>query len=426
MKDDNKGMTREQLAEFIQSQISNALGDELGKTIRDNIEASVAPLKEKVSQWGEKIADFNKPAPAERKREPGMALARCIRATAASKMNGDGTNGAIQILKNWGDEDLAKIWSEAREKALAAGDATAGGFLVPTQFSQELIDILRSRTVVRSLGAPTLQMPTGTVKIPKITTGSAASYIGENRDAPKTQPEFGQITLTFKKLAALTPVSNDLLRYSSPGADQIVRDDLASAMAVKEDAQFIRGDGTDATPKGMKNWAPAGNVVNANGTVSVQNTAVDLGKLMDKLTSADIPMTRPVWIFNPRIGHFLRTLVNSNGFFIYRDEMATGKLWGWPFAETTGVPSNLDVTGSGANDESEIYFVDISQAIIGESANMMIDASAEAAYNDGTSVQAAFSLDQTVIRAISEHDFAMRYDKAVALLDSVDWKPGSV
>ncbi len=426
MKDDNKGMTREQLAEFIQSQISNALGDELGKTIRDNIEKSVAPLKEKVTSWGEKIADMNKPAPVETKREPGMALARCIRATAASKMNGNGTEGAIQILKGWGDDDLAKIWSEAREKALAAGDATAGGFLVPTQFSQELIDILRSRTVVRALGAPTIQMPTGTLKIPKITAGSAASYIGENLKAPKTEPTFGQVTLTFKKLAALTPVSNDLLRYSSPGADQIVRDDLASAMAVKEDAQFIRGTGTDATPKGMKNWAPSGNVVTANGTVSVQNTAVDLGKLMDKLTSADIPMTKPVWIFNPRIGHYLRTLVNSNGFFIYRDEMSTGKLWGWPFAETTGIPSNLDTTGAGSNDESEIYFVDIAQALIGEAANMMIDASSEAAYNDGSSVQAAFSLDQTVIRAISEHDFVMRYDKAVAVLDSVDWKPGSV
>jgi hypothetical protein len=36
-------------------------------------------------------------------------------------------------------------------------------------------------------------------------------------------------------------------------------------------------------------------------------------------------------------------------------------------------------------------------------------------------VQAAFSQDQTVIRVLAEHDFALRYDKAFALLGNVTW-----
>jgi hypothetical protein len=51
----------------------------------------------------------------------------------------------------------------------------------------------------------------------------------------------------------------------------------------------------------------------------------------------------------------------------------------------------------------------------------MVDATTEGAYYDGSSVQATFSLDQTVVRVIEEHDFALRYDKAFALIQNVTW-----
>src|SRR5207247_10896836 len=140
---------------------------------------------------------------------------------------------------------------------------------------------------------PKRPLPVGTGKIGKATAGATASYIGESTNAPKAQLSTGQITLTFKKLAVLTPVSNDLLRYSSPGADMIVRNDLIAAMAVKEDSAFIRGLGVDGSPRGLLQWAPGANQLAANGTVNNQNVATDLGTLMQTLMGADIPMTRP-------------------------------------------------------------------------------------------------------------------------------------
>ena len=421
-----KAMTREQLASFVRDNINDFVGTELATMVQANIEKAIAPLQERVTNWGDRIMGVGGGKAALPAREKGMALARCIRATAASKHRGMGVEGAVNILRGWGDADLADQWAEARTKALAAGDATAGGFLVPTQFSQDFIALLRSATVMRKLGVPTLPLPTGTVKIGKATGGATAGYIGENQNAPKAQMATGQLTLSFKKLAVLTPVSNDLLRYSSPGADMIVRNDLMSAMAVKEDSAFLRGDGTDGSPKGLLYWTPAANKIDANGTVSNQNTATDLGKLMQKLMEADIPMVMPSWILAPRVKNYLITLQNSQGAFVYKDEMAGGTLWGYPYAVTTGIPTNLDYTGAGSNDESEIYFFDAGQAVIGEAENMAVDASQEAAYHDGSSVQAAFSLDQTVVRALAEHDFALRYEKACAILRGVDWAPGSV
>ena len=398
----------------------------------------MSPLRQQVTDWGARITDRG--SNNEKRRwstdvdqsiQPGddtrgLALARITRAIAAARYNGSGPDGAVHILKGWGNGDIAEACQAYRQKAMTAGDATSGGFLVPVQFVQDFIAVLRSAAVMRRLRTPTIPLPTGTARIGKGTAGATAGYVGESTNAPKTQVATGQLSLTFKKLMALVPVSNDLLRYSSPGADMIVRNDLTAAMAVKEDSAFIRGDGTDGSPRGLRYWAPGANIIAANTTVSLQNTATDLGKLMQKLMEADIPMVNPAWIFAPRTKNFLMTLVTTTGNFIYKDEMAQGTLWGYPFGVTTGVPTNLDFTGSDTDDESEIYFSDLGQGLIGEAESLSIDASQEAAYHDGSSVQSAWSRDETTVRCIAEHDFVMRYDKAVALLAGVDWAPGSV
>lgn len=417
-------MSRTQLAEMVQQQISQFVGKELGELIKKNIEESIAPLRRGVSGWGDRLTRGE--ATDEKPVEKGIAFARIVRANLAAKQAGMGADATVAILRQWGHGRMADDVESARTKAMTAGDATQGGFIVPTQYIQDFIAYLRSKTVMRMLGTPTIPLPTGTAKIGKATAGATAGYVGESTNAPKTGMSTGQLTLSFKKLMALVPVSNDLLKYSSPGADQIVRNDLGAAMSVKEDSAFIRGDGTDGSPRGLRYWAPGANVLAMNATVSLQNVATDLGRLMQALMSADVPMIAPAWIMSPRTKNFLMTLLTTTGNFIYQPEMSQGTLWGYPFGVTTGVPDNLNYSGAGNLNESEIYFVDLGQALIGEAETMMIEASREAAYSDGSTVQSAWSRDETTIRAVAEHDFVMRYEKAVAVLAGVTWAPGSV
>ena len=293
---------------------------------------------------------------------------------------------------------------------------------MPPQYSQEVIEFLRARTVVRRLGARTLPLPTGTTRVAKLSGGATAYYVGENTNATISQQTVAQLTLSFKKLITMVPVSNDLLRYSSPGADSIVRDDTVNAMRVREDSAFIRDTGSDAAPKGLRYWAHPDHIITMTATPSIQKTFTDLGRLVQLLLDANIPMISPAWIMAPRTEMYLKTLSNSNGGPGFLPEMVGGRLWGFPYGVTTGVLTNL---GSSA-DLLELYLVDMAQVIIGEAMNLIVDASQEAAYHDGTTVQAAFSLDQTVVRAIAEHDLGMRHDKAIAVLTDLSWKPGSV
>ena len=147
----------------------------------------------------------------------------------------------------------------------------------------------------------------------------------------------------------------------------------------------------------------------------------DLGKLISALLNNNVPMTRPAWYFAPRTYIYLTTVQNSNGFYVFRDEMLTnGTLWGFPYGYTTSVPINL--TDWGGTTETEVYLVDLDDAVIGEAANLIIDVSSDAAYYDGSNVISAFSQDTTVLRAIEEHDFAMRRQESVALLNGVNWQ----
>lgn len=344
--------------------------------------------------------------------EKGLVIARFIRALAAAK--GDPERAAAWAKKNW-DDPLG----ETVHKALSAGDAAAGGFLIPPDYSSDIIELLRAQAVVRRLNPVQVPMPMGTLTLPKITGGVTAQYIGENVNIPTGQPAFGMLRLSYKKMAALVPVSNDLLRYNAYGVDAIVRDDLVSGIATREDIAFIRDDGSQFTPKGLRFWAPSANVTPANATVNLANVTNDLGIAILTLMNANVRMLRPGWLFAPRTMMYLMTVRDGNGNYAFRDEMMQGRLWNFPFGVTTQIPINIGGT------DSEVYFVDFADFVIGDATSIIIDASTEAAYHDGSNVQAAFSLDQTVVRAIVQHDCGMRHDASVAVLSEVTWAPGA-
>ena len=407
-------MTMEQLKAHTVANVKEYVGS---KDVTDVIEAAVTKAMETSKsagppEWATALWGKQPQAPAVRQK--GEAFARYIRAAVQSK--NDPERGR-DLLAKWGDKDLA----DAMTKGMLAGSPTAGGFLVPEQFSTDVIELLRPQSVIRRLGPVTVQMPNGNLSIPKITSGATGYYVGEAANITPSQLVTGQVKLSFKKLAAIVPVSNDLLRYSSPGADAIIRDDAVRAIAQAENSNFIRGDGTGGGPRGLRYWINASNQIKGVTAVALATVVSDLGKCVQALMANNIPFTRPAWIISPRSYIYLTTVQTSSGsgVFVFREEMMGGKLWGWPFAVSTGVPETL--TDGGSTLESEVYFGDYADLILGESMTMSVDASGEAAYYDGSSVVASFSRDETVVRVITEHDLGLRRDVAFAVLYGIRW-----
>ena len=190
------------------------------------------------------------------------------------------------------------------------------------------------------------------------------------------------------------------------------RDDLIASMAVTEDLYFLRGSGGGNAPKGIRYWANSANVAGSAGTTSA-NMETDFKNLIQALEGNNVRMLKPVWIMSPRTKNALWVARDANGNLVF-PEVRDGKLWSYPVFVTNQVPTNL---GSGS--DSELYFADMSDVVIAENEQIMIDGSDTAAYHDGSNVVAAFSQDQTVIRAIARHDLVVRHDYSVAVRTGV-------
>lgn len=361
----------------------------------------------KASEITKSFALYAGQAPAaQEKVEKGVTLARIVRAFASAK----------------GDVSKAQSYAEANGfgpdvvKALATQPNSAGGYIVPPQYSTDLIDLLYNRVAIRKMGASSIPMPNGNISIPKLAAGVGASYIGENAGTDAQQPAFGVISLNWKKLAAVVAISNDLIRYSSPKADEVVKNDLTNAFAQAEDLAFLRGAGAGNAPKGLHNWiTQTDNAASADGS-DLTLVIADLFKGPQALEEANIPFTKPGWIIAPRTKFFLMSVRDSVGNFYFLDEMKRGTLLGFPFVSTNQVE-----TGGTPNFYQSIYFGDFNDAIIGESTDLMLDVSQEASYLSGGNLVSAFAYDQTVIRGIARHDFCVRRTESFFRLDQVQW-----
>lgn len=341
--------------------------------------------------------------------QKGLGAARYLRAIAAGRGSRE---NAIAFAKGWTDPVGEQV-----VKALNASTGSAGGFIVPPGWTNEVIELLYNRTAVRKMGAVVVPMPNGTMTIPKVSGGATASYVGEQTSPNASQPTLGNIQLTYKKLRCTVPISNDLLQFASVNADGMVRNDMLQQISIAEDAAFLRGNGTQYSPKGLRNWAPTANVLTANATVNLANVTTDLGNMILQLEEANVPFIRFGWIFAPKTKNYLMTVRDGNGNYAYRPEMLGGTLWGYPFVATNQIPVNL-----GAGTDSEIIAADFNDVLIGESSELVIDASTEAAYLDENgNLVSAFANDQTVLRAIAKHDLGVRREESIVVLDSVKW-----
>ncbi|WP_209445006.1 phage major capsid protein [Sphingomonas yabuuchiae] len=352
------------------------------------------------------------PAAVKEKLEPGVMVGRIALSLAATGGN-DQRAMANHAQTVFGDE-TGQIVANMEQST-----NTKGGYLVDTDYSRDFIGLLRPRVVIRNLGARSVPMPDGNLTMRKKTAGTQAGYVGERVPAPTTDMQVGNLNMTAKKLMALVPITNQLIRRASYGVDQMVRDDLLDSAAVKEDQQFLRGAGSAVAPTGVRNLVAAGNILAMTGNPNLVTVSSDLGRMTLAVKNANVPMISCGWVMSPRVREFLASLRDGNGNIVYPSIEANGTLKGYKIAETTSVPDNL---GAGGN-ESELYFGDWSQFLIGDTYQVALAASDTAAYDDGGVIRAAFSNDETVIRLIEEHDTQLRYDRAAAVLTGVTWAP---
>ncbi|WP_269914018.1 phage major capsid protein [Acinetobacter sp. HY1485] len=204
---------------------------------------SAKPVEGDTPENAAKSADPNNtPVVVKSNLPKGLGFALAVKATVAAhksnQKNGGGGTNAIEVLKSWNAPESVQNLIRAKANIGTTTGADFAAALVDQQnLTNEFIELLRPATILgRMTGFRNVPF---NVKIPTQTGSTSVNWVGEGQQKPTTDMKFGNITLTKSKLAGIVLLSDELIRFSSPSADALVRDDLVKTISQFIDGQFL-------------------------------------------------------------------------------------------------------------------------------------------------------------------------------------------
>jgi HK97 family phage major capsid protein len=122
-------------------------------------------------------------------------------------------------------------------------NATGGHYLVPEEFSTDLILLREEYGVARRVLNP-IPMTGETLMLPRQRTGLTAYWTGESQPTTESNATWDEIRITVKPLTAMARLSRQLDLYSVIDMGDRLAQEIAYAWTLKEDDALFNGDGT--------------------------------------------------------------------------------------------------------------------------------------------------------------------------------------
>lgn len=140
---------------------------------------------------------------------------------------------------------------------LSEGTAADGGFLVPDEFANVIIEDVRDQNVMRQL-ASVMTTTSDTVHIPSLVGRPKAAWRAEKATKNTSTATFAENVLTPYSLAVIVGLSNELVADAKLGVGGSIVNYIAGLMSTsiseKEEEAFWQGNGT-GQPTGVDNYS---------------------------------------------------------------------------------------------------------------------------------------------------------------------------
>lgn len=347
---------------------------------------------------------------------PAIQLARAVKCLDVFG-NRDPEHAAYWAKKKYGDEDMARQF-----KALSATNPETGGYLIPEVYLDQIVELLYSKTVIFELGAQKVPMPTGNLNIPKMTSGARATWGGEARKIATSQPTFGSIKLSAKRLEAIVPQTRELLMSSSYSADQMFANDLTRRMELGIDFGGMFGSGNEFQPLGVfrdKDITHLDAKVLNNPDLADTNGKITADFpvfLRSELMSKNVDDAAAGWAMNSMLEGYFMNMKTTTGEYLYRDEMYTGKLLGFNYKVSNQIPTDK-------NGLTELCFGNWSDLLVGEQLGLETYTTLDGVWTDENGVQhSAFDENLAATRALMYVDIAARHKESFVHVKNIKVK----
>lgn len=255
-------------------------------------------------------------------------------------------------------------------KDLTEGVDSEGGFTVPTEQRNTILSLMETYGLGRQR-CTVLPIKTNEFTMPKLTGGVRVYWIGEGKTIPETQPSFGELKMIVKKLAALVPITSELLDDTSIAIANLLATLFAQALAKEEDRVVFMGNvPTNSDPFNGVMFDPDVNVYTLPATKTSFNdlTADDLANVISNLSTTLIQGAQ--FYMHRTVFNVIRKLKDSQGQYIYSEPNGQdpGMIWGYPFTLTESLPS---ITDTAANTKF-LFFGNLEHYYIADRMNMSV------------------------------------------------------
>lgn len=251
-------------------------------------------------------------------------LEKQLNAPTSSAVLTDPDGGADTKTGRASDEYKKAFWqtmqnkySYAAQDALQIGTDSEGGFLVPDEFEQTLIDKLQEENIIRGL-ATIITSSNGDKKIPVVASHGAANWTDEEGEYTESDDAFGMVTLGAHKLSTIIKVSEELLNDSAFNLENYISQEFVRRMAAAEEEAFINGNGT-GKPTGLL-------TTGETGVTSASATAITADEIIDLYHSLRTPYRKnATFITNDSTIKAIRKLKDTNGQYLWQPGLQAGQ-----------------------------------------------------------------------------------------------------
>ena len=272
---------------------------------------------------------------------------------------------------------------------MTEGSSATGGYLVPTEFSYEVLRLLKDASPIMQL-ANILPMSTWKRQLPRQLTSVSIGWATEGGNKPVTNPTFGQLEQVAKVMAAVIKCTDELLRDTAINLTAFLSELISEAMALEIERVALLGD----TGAGD----PFTGIIKASGVnvVSMAGASVSFDDIADLLLSLNAANAQGAAVALSRAGlKKLMKLKDTQGQYIWQPPASSipATIWNVPYVICPTIPSNL---GVGADCTAAIYGRFNRALLISPREGLAVKMSQDA-YDAGDNSN-AFMQDQTWLR----------------------------
>ena len=300
------------------------------------------------------------------------------------------------------DQRLLELNKKAAGDAMNEGSSEYGGYLVPEEFRQQLMQqtIEKSNIIARTMVIP---MATNSINIPTVQDTTHASgtvyggikfyWLEEEGEKTETKPKLGSVNLRLKKTAGLCYVTDELLQDSPISMEPMLNQMFTDALAWTLDSVFLNGTGA-GQPLGIINAPCLIQVAKETGQQATTLIFENIIKMFSRVSNK----SNCSFIANPDCFSQLASMSLSVGTGGAPVWLPAGGVSGKPFDTLMGRPLEWSEHCRSVGSLGDIYLCDWSQYLVGQKAG------SAAGIQFAQSIHLKFDYDQTAYRFVFRVD----------------------